>query len=155
MKVIKAPGSYNINSLDHDGILFLAGSIEMGTAEKWQDKICKALEDTKILILNPRRDDWDSTWIQSIENPQFNEQVTWELDAMSNSDVIAMYFDPNTKSPITLLELGLHSLENKLIVCCPEGFWRKGNVDIVCARYGIPQVNTIEELVKEIKNDEW
>ena len=24
-------------------------------------------------------------------------------------------------------------------MCCPEGYWRKGYVDIVCARIAIPQ----------------
>ena len=64
-----------------------------------------------------------------------------------------MYFDPKTKSPITLLELGIFGImkPNYLIVCCPKGYWRKGNVDIVCERYGISQVNTINALIEEIK----
>ncbi len=61
-----------------------------------------------------------------------------------------MYFDPNTKSPISLLELGLYAASDKLTVCCPEGFWRKGNVDIVCERYGVEQVDTIEEFAIQI-----
>ena len=63
-----------------------------------------------------------------------------------------MNFDPSSKSPITLLELGLFAKSSKIIVCCPEGFWRKGNVDIVCERYGVKTVNTINELVSEIIN---
>jgi hypothetical protein len=61
-----------------------------------------------------------------------------------------MYFDPNTQSPISLLELGLHARDGKLIVLCPEGFWRKGNVDIVCEKYGVKQVESFEELIKAI-----
>lgn len=63
-----------------------------------------------------------------------------------------MYFDPNTKSPISLLELGLHAREQKLIVLCPEGFWRKGNVDVVCEYYGINQVDTFDELIEFLRN---
>jgi hypothetical protein len=66
---------------------------------------------------------------------------------LDSSDIIVMYFDPNTKSPISLLELGLYAASGKLIVCCPEGFWRKGNVDIVCQRYKVPTVETIEDLI--------
>jgi len=44
--------------------LFLSGSIEMGKAEKWQDRVVRLLEKTDWTILNPRRDDWDSSWIQ-------------------------------------------------------------------------------------------
>jgi hypothetical protein len=126
--------------------IFLAGSIEMGKAENWQEKIVNTFNKS-YLFFNPRRDDWDSSWEQKIENVQFNEQVTWELNALDSSDIIVMYFDPNTKSPISLLELGLYAASGKLIVCCPEGFWRKGNVDIVCQRYKVPTVETIEDLI--------
>ena len=132
--------------------IFLAGSIEMGKAENWQQRIVRELEDEQNLIIyNPRRDDWDSSWEQSIDNEQFNEQVTWELDHLDKVDIIPMYFSPGTQSPITLLELGLYASLGKLIVCCPEGFWRKGNVDITCRRYGIEQVQTIDELIQATK----
>jgi hypothetical protein len=36
-----------------------------------------------------------------------------------------------------------------MIVCCPEGFWRKGNVDIVCKYYEVRQVATLEDLISE------
>lgn len=58
-----------------------------------------------------------------------------------------MYFDPSTKSPISLLELGLYARAGKMIVCCPDGFWRKGNVDIVCFRHKIKQVQTLDALI--------
>ena len=44
--------------------LFLAGSIEMGTAEDWQAALTTRLADFPVVILNPRRDDWDATWRQ-------------------------------------------------------------------------------------------
>lgn len=147
MKVVKAPNAYEPEATS----LFLAGSIEMGTAEDWQTRLTKELEGVEGLILNPRRDDWDSSWTQSIENEQFREQVEWELDAMEAASVIAMYFDEETKSPITLLELGLHANEDKLIVMCPEGFWRRGNVEVVCARFGIPMAETWDDFVSLIR----
>ena len=133
----------------------------MGKAVDWQTQITNSLSDLNVLVLNPRRDDWDSSWEQKIENPQFNEQVNWELDALELSQVVAMYFDPKTMSPISLLELGLfaraRSMESnhksKLIVCCPEGFWRKGNVDVVCQKYNIKQVNTLEELIEAVRKE--
>ena len=49
------------------------------------------------------------------------------------------YFDPNTKAPISLMELGLVSQleKTKVIVCCPNGFYRKGNVEVMCDRFGL------------------
>jgi hypothetical protein len=144
---VKAPNNFLPK---HKTAIFLAGSIEMGKAENWQEKLTRLLSTEDVLILNPRRDDWDSTWKQSIDNPQFREQVDWELNAQEQAEIIAMYFDAKTMSPITLLELGLFANSHKIIVCCPLGYWRKGNVDIVCNRYGIKQVETIEELYKAI-----
>lgn len=124
--------------------IFLAGSIEMGSAEDWQATVQRKLDSFNVDVYNPRRDDWDSTWTQSIDNPNFRTQVEWELDALESADVILMYFDPNTKSPISLLELGLYAASGKLIVVCPSGFWRKGNVDVVCNRYNIHQYDTLD-----------
>lgn len=124
--------------------IFLAGSIEMGNAEPWQDELANRFAEHDIVFYNPRRPDWDSTW--SDTSDKFNEQVNWELDHLEEADIIVMYFDPATKSPISLLELGLHADSDKLIVCCPDGFWRKGNVRIVCERYDIPLLNSKEEL---------
>ena len=140
MKQIQPPHSFD--NIGKQPVIFLAGSIDMGSAIDWQD----------VTILNPRRDDWDSSWEQTIEHPQFREQVEWELKGLERADKILMYFAPGTKAPITLLEMGLfaRSHPDKLIVCCPEGFWRKGNVDIVCKMYGVRQVDTLDELIKAV-----
>jgi len=147
MKVIKSP---NPIPGKLPGI-FLAGSIGGSTdgslANDWQKTVEILLNNENIEIYNPRRIDYDSTWKQTIENDKFKEQVNWELNSLEKATVIILYFSPETQSPISLLELGLHAQSGKLLVCCPEGFWRKGNVDIVCAKYGIPTYNTIEELV--------
>lgn len=131
--------------------VFLAGSIDQGRAVDWQKAMEKGLSDLPVTILNPRRDDWDSSWEQDIENDQFTQQVTWELDGQEIADIIAMYFDPEGKAPITLLELGLFARENKIVVCCPEGYWRRGNVQIACARFGIPMVETLDDLIAAVR----
>lgn len=149
---IKAPDDYSDVPKEYTKI-FLAGTIDMGDSEDWQKQISEALEDiTDLVILNPRRDDWDSSWKQSIEDKQFSEQVNWELSAQEDADLIAMYIAPDSESPITLLELGLFAKEGKIILCCPDGFYRKGNVDIVADRYDIfSQVDSLEELIDTIK----
>ena len=146
MKTIKPPKQIDVYSKT----MFLAGSIEMGVAGNWQEKVERMLKDTDWTLLNPRRDDWDSTWVQSKDNPKFREQVEWELEALERAEKIILYFDKNTKSPISLLELGIFAHSGKMTVICPEGFWRKGNVDIVCERYGIKQADTIEEFIKQL-----
>jgi len=148
MNIITAPEELILNK---GYSVFLAGSIEGDTAQKWQDIVIEHLTNDIGILVNPRRDAWDSSWKQEINNLKFNEQVNWELEALEKVDLIIMYFDKSTKSPISLLELGLFAKSGKLIVCCPNGFWRKGNVDIVCNRYGVLQVQNLEELINEVK----
>jgi len=146
---IQAPNEISTFLIERSKI-FLGGSIEMGKAIDWQRDLIERLKDEFIIFLNPRRSDWDSSWTQEITNPQFKEQVDWELNGLETADIIVMVFDPNTMSPISLLELGLYASSKKMVVICPEGFWRKGNVDIVCEKYNIKQVKDIDELVEYI-----
>jgi hypothetical protein len=132
--------------------VFLAGSTE-NEAKDWRTKLIDYLSirvSEPLTILDPYRIDWDSKWVEDISNDQFRGQVEWELDAQDNADVIAMYFDPNTLAPISLLELGLYAASGKMVVCCPEGFWKRGNVQVVCARYNIKLVGSMEELIDEV-----
>lgn len=131
--------------------VFLAGSIEMGAAEDWQTLLERDLADLDVLILNPRRDAWDASWVQSIDNLQFREQVEWELAGLERASIVAMYFAPATRAPVTLLELGLTAQSGRLVVCCPEGYWRRGNVEVVCHRYGIRMMPALADLAAEVR----
>jgi len=148
MKVIYAPQPIFPQGFS----VFLAGSIEQDTAIHWQDEVITKLHDVDLTILNPRRKDWDSSWGNTLEDYRFVQQVQWEIDAMDAANLIIFYFDPNTKSPITLLELGLHAtdMDKAIIVCCEDGFWRKGNVDMVCRHYSIEQVSDLASLIEHI-----
>lgn len=130
--------------------VFLAGSIEMGAAPDWQSELTRALA-VDATFLDPRRAEWDSSWRQSIDEPQFRGQVEWELDGLERADVIAMWFVPETKSPITLLELGLFARSSKIVVGCPHGFWRRGNIEVVCARFGVPLVAEWDAFVAAVR----
>jgi len=79
----------------------------MGNSADWQERVLRALEDVEGIALNPRRWDWDASWVQTFESADFRRQVEWELEGMEAADLIVMHFDPATKSPVTLLELGL------------------------------------------------
>lgn len=136
--------------------IFLAGSIEQNMAIRWQDKVVNDLSGHNIIFLNPRRDEWDSSWDHSTkEGSMFCEQVKWELEGIDESDIVIFYFDPSTKSPITMLELGyVLGKKMKTVVYCPEEFYRHGNVVITSRRNGVEVhteynsfINNIEELI--------
>ncbi len=133
--------------------IFLAGSIEMGKAEDWQKTLTSELKSLGkgLTVFNPRRDDWDSSWEQKQSNAQFNHQVSWELNKLEECDVIFMYFSPETQSPISLLELGKFAGEKAMVVCCPDGFWRKGNVEILCTRENVPLFNDMKSAIGALK----
>lgn len=148
--LLKAPTS--LPPPDGRPVIFLAGSIEMGEAEEWQSRAAHALADLDVVILNPRRDAWDASWVQSSANALFREQVEWELDGLELATLIVMYFAEHTKAPVTLLELGLWARSGKLIVGCPPGYWRRGNLEVVSQRHGVPLFPTLEELLREARS---
>ena len=79
---VKAPGEYNKLLAPK---IFLGGAIDQGEAKDWQSEVVKGLEGIDCLVLNPRRDDWDASWEESIENAKFREQVEWELKAQEKA----------------------------------------------------------------------
>ena len=116
----------------------------MDRAELWQERVVGLLEAEEVALLNPRRSDWDSSWRQSIDVAPFREQVGWELCHLEVADAVLMYFDPRTKSPITLLELGLFARKGNLVVCSPLGFWRRGNIEVVCQVYQVVLTTSLD-----------
>lgn len=148
--VIKSPAPIPANYRHFK--IFLGGSIDMGNAENWQAKVEQELADKDVLLLNPRRDDWNKDWKPVSTDSNFRKQVEWELTALEAANIIIMYFAPGSQSPVSMLELGLYAKTGKLMVVCPEGFWRKGNVDIVCERYKIKMYPSIEAATAALKN---
>ena len=131
--------------------LFLGGSIDMGNAPDWQAEMTHALSDMDVVILNPRRPDWKPQWKPEASEPEFRRQVEWELAALEASDLIVIYFAPGSLSPISLLEMGLHARSGRLIVLAPDGFWRRGNVEITAETYGVQQVSSMDELLHTVR----
>ena len=149
-KVIK-PRSEDQRHPSGNTRLFLAGSIDNGAAEDWQARLEAQVKEFPVTVYNPRRDDWNPDLRQDICEPEFAYQVNWELDNIEAADVVFMYFSPSGPAPISLLELG--SLVNKkadVIVCCPEGYWRRGNVQIVCHRSNFELYDDLDMAMKRL-----
>ncbi len=154
MIYVEAPNDYVAEGRH---VVFLAGSIEMGKAVEWQRRAAERLAPYEVVVLNPRRADWDSSWQQSPDDERFLEQVRWELDGLEAAHSVIVNFDPATRSPITLLEFGLcaTALDKRIFVCCPPGFWRRGNVEIVCARYGLAFYEDFEVMMADLQRVAW
>ncbi|EUC26735.1 hypothetical protein COCCADRAFT_10472, partial [Bipolaris zeicola 26-R-13] len=131
--------------------VFTAGSIEMGSAIQWQKHMVTSLSHLPITVCNPRRGHWNPNITPQARDKDFKDQVEWELSALEQVDVICFFFDVTTKSPVSLLELGLWAGSGKVVVCCGEGYWKGGNVELTCDRYDIPFVKSFAELVPAVE----
>ena len=126
MQVITAPERKPITNQS----IFLAGTIDDGKSEDWQSKLIKEFSEYNITILNPRRNNWGD-----LSDNELRKQITWELDHLEKADIIFMYIIGTSKSPISLLEMGIHIKDSKLIVVCEPEFYRYDNVRITCEYY--------------------
>lgn len=125
--VIEAP-----NSIRKDVSFFLAGTIDNGESFDWQHVICDEYKDKDVIIYNPRRRNWD----KDADGLETRKQIAWELDALENADHIILVLLGESRSPISLLELGLFARTKKLHVLLSNDFYRFDNVEMVCKRYG-------------------
>lgn len=128
--------------------VFLAGSV---AGDDWRNDLVKRLDGTEIIFLDPRSDDY-SDMDHTVKDPLFRAQVQWEIDGLEQTDVIVLYFNHDSEAPISLLEFGLFAGSGRMIVRCPDGYKHKGYVDILCNRYGIKQVNSLDEIAGEIRS---
>jgi hypothetical protein len=138
-------------SYDNPASIFLAGSIEMGKAIQWQEHLTNELQDLEVTVCNPRRGQWSTSQVPGERDELFKHQVEWELAALEKVDVITFFFDKNTLSPVTMLELGLWTQSGKVVVCCHKDFWKSGNIHHVCKKYNVPYVKDYADLIPLVR----
>ncbi len=154
--IVTSPDKYSRYNLDgHDYRVFLAGTIDNGTANPWAERVVSSMDvgNADVQFLDPRRTDWDNTTECTKENPVFLDQVEWELDGIKSANIVIFNFLPESKSPVTMMELGYACATKyfrSVYVCCPHGFWRKGNVDIICERHLIKVFDAEAELIQAV-----
>lgn len=127
--------------------IFLAGTIDMGNSVDWQTMLYEEFcsKDGRYILFNPRQEHWDAS-----RPGEMDYQVNWELDHLEEADIIIMYIIGSSKSPITLLEMGLHARGKKMYVICEEDFYRYDNVRITCGFYGVPLYTSMEDFRSEV-----
>lgn len=132
----------DVKYCDNNKSVFLAGTIDNGDSTNWQEDVIKEIAKLNINnldVYNPRREHWNS----NAHSDEVEKQIKWEQYHLDKADVIAMVLLDNSKSPISLLELGLYSTSNKLIVFCTPNFYRFDNVRLTCEKYGIELVQDL------------
>lgn len=126
--------------------IFLAGTIDMGNSRDWQLEIYDNFSrmNGRYILFNPRQDHWDAS-----RPGEMDYQVRWELDHLEEADMIIMYILGSSKSPISLLEMGLHARGGKMIVICEEDFYRYDNVHITCDYYDVPFYSDLDSFLED------
>lgn len=100
MKLVQCPNSYHWTPGDRSFFtLFLGGGIS--GCDNWQKEMIKLLDPANVIVLNPRRDDFDIT-----DKELAAKQIAWEHKHLRIASVHLFWFPCETLCPITLLELG-------------------------------------------------
>lgn len=141
---MEEPSEEEISSGDYVTI-FLAGTIDMGNSENWQAALVETFSSSegRYILYNPRRDTFTNT------PEEMEYQVNWELDHLEKSQIIIMNILGSSKSPVTLLEMGLFMKSGKLLVACEPDYYRHANVLLTCARYNVPLYPSLQSLIQE------
>jgi hypothetical protein len=142
----------------HNKSIFLAGT----TDSNWREHLIGDLKEYPLTIYEPFRKDWDSTWKEDISDERFTTQVQWELEMQEKADLVIVFFSAEAKAPVSLIELGLCARAKTetaaaaaaaaaaAIIVCEEGFWKKGNVQVVCRRYGLGFLESGDQLAGKV-----
>lgn len=104
--------------------VFLAGSINNGQAEDWQNSVVSVAQslwlETDLTIYNPRRDQWSED--------HENEQMAWTLPLLKTVDYIIMHLTSDGGSPISTLELGMFISDPRLYLSVHDSYTRKETI---------------------------
>jgi hypothetical protein len=81
--------------------LFLAGGIT--NCPDWQKEVIEKLKGYKVVIFNPRRDNFP------IGDPAAaEEQIKWEFEHLQDANMVLFWFSRGSDNPIVLFEYGRH-----------------------------------------------
>jgi hypothetical protein len=128
--------------------IFLAGSIT--GAKNWQKEVVRAIKDFDVVVFNPRRENFP------IHDPSAAlEQITWEYEMLRKADMIQMWFDGNTMSPICLFELGAWMMTSKpMVIGMDPNYQRRQDVEIQTklVRPEIPIVYAMDDFTNVVSD---
>ncbi|KAG8167630.1 hypothetical protein KVR01_003319 [Diaporthe batatas] len=127
--------------------IFLAGPTDFNWRQGFITALKQRLTAVNITIFDPFQPRWDATWKEDVDtDPRFAAQVDWELSRQEGATTVAVFFHADSQAPISLLELGLCARSGKAVVGCEPGYWKRGNVQAVCRRYGVPLADSLDGL---------
>jgi hypothetical protein len=144
MRYIECPQIYT----GKETSLFLGGGIT--GCSNWQKDLVSLLSDTNLVLLNPRRENFDIN-----DRHMEEEQIKWEFEHLLKASAVSFWFTKETLCPITLYELGKQIVSNKPVFLGihPE-YARKRDLEIQTRliRPNLKISYSLSDLSEEIKN---
>lgn len=119
--------------------VFLAGGVT--GCPDWQQTMRSLLQDTDLILLNPRRAYWP------IGDPnETPRQIAWEHDQLRSADAILFWFPCETLCPIVLYELGAWTMTSKpIFVGVHLDYSRRSDIEIQ-TRLTRPEIEIVYSL---------
>lgn len=140
MRYIEAPEEFLDYHKKGINSVFLAGGIT--DCPDWQQEMCGLLNDTDLVVVNPRQADFP------IGNPAAaGLQIGWEHRQLRRVERILFWFPKETLCPIALYELGAWSMTKKrLAIGVEPGYAREEDIRIQTSLVR-PDVYVVSSLV--------
>ncbi|TYA78616.1 nucleoside 2-deoxyribosyltransferase domain-containing protein [Seonamhaeicola marinus] len=126
----------------HKDYVFLAGSIDLNLDGNWREQVINLIGD-KVHFIDPTISGHDA-----MNDLQMESHINWELDMLDLADKVFLNFLEESKSPISLVELGMYTRTSKLIVVCPNAFYKSRYIKTLCKKYKIPLFTTLDAAVR-------
>lgn len=132
--------------------VFIAGGIS--NCPDWQQDMLALLRTraSSIVTMNPRRDDFDIT---DLDSSSF--QIEWEHEHLAVADAVLFWFPKETLCPITLYELGVITTRDapRVFVGCHPEYARRFDVikQLSLSRPDITVHSSMESLAHDV--NEW
>ena len=107
----------------------------------WRDVVADYYQEEYHLIdpTNPGHD--------NLSDKAMREHIKWEFLGLKQADYIILNFLSDALSPISLVELGMYVMTNKLIVVCPKDFYKWRYIDTLCKEYNTPIFTQLEQVL--------
>ena len=138
--------SHTVDSTQYRKV-FLAGTIDMGRSADWQAALVARFRDSTAAAGSSSTPAVGSSMPR---RPKWSIRSRGELAHLEAADLIVMNLLGDSRSPISLLEMGLYARSGKLFVACSPDYYRYDNVRITCRRYGVPLYDSLTALLDDL-----
>lgn len=106
-------------------------------------------KNAKYVIINAKYIPVMTPNVSMPDNKELMNKYNWMLDMANAADIIFCNILKKTTSPIPLMEFGLFTPSQKLVVRCPEAYPYFQLVKLICERNNIPLLQS-KSTVKDV-----